>query len=109
MAQQEPHSRDGGDDDEQGEEPGESDDAIAAELVDGAELPDLSEARELPQRPLLDRKVSKSTLLARYDPLEAYMRDVQRYKLLTPEEEHAAAVKYFKEGDLEAARICAWW
>jgi RNA polymerase sigma-32 factor len=41
--------------------------------------------------------------LARYDPLEAYMRDVQRYKLLSPEEEREAAVKYYEEGDLDAA------
>jgi RNA polymerase sigma-32 factor len=102
--QREPHSREDGDDDAQGDEPGEpSDDAIEAELVDGEELPDLSSARELPPRPMLERKSNKSTLLARYDPLEAYMRDVQRYKLLTAEEEHAAAVKYFKDGDLEAA------
>jgi len=41
--------------------------------------------------------------LARYDPLQAYMRDVQRYKLLTPQEEHEAAVRYFESGDVDAA------
>jgi len=41
--------------------------------------------------------------LARYDPLQAYMRDVQRYKLLTPQEEHDAAVRYFESGDVDAA------
>lgn len=41
--------------------------------------------------------------LAHYDPLQAYMRDVQRYKLLTREEEHEAAVKYYEDGDVDAA------
>jgi RNA polymerase sigma-32 factor len=73
-------------------------DAIPAELVeDGGEAP--LDARPLP--PLAER--GKAGPLARYDPLQAYMRDVQRYRLLTPAEEHEAAVKYYKEGDLEAA------
>ncbi|MEM7609973.1 MAG: RNA polymerase factor sigma-32 [Myxococcota bacterium] len=42
--------------------------------------------------------------IARRDPLAAYMRDVQRYKLLTREEEHDLAVRYVEEGDLDAAR-----
>ncbi|MDD9971126.1 MAG: RNA polymerase factor sigma-32 [Myxococcales bacterium] len=41
--------------------------------------------------------------LARYDPLQAYMRDVQRYRLLTPAEEREAAIQYYEEGDVEAA------
>ena len=31
------------------------------------------------------------------------MRDVQRHRLLTPQEEHDAAVKYYEQGDLDAA------
>jgi RNA polymerase sigma-32 factor len=41
--------------------------------------------------------------LARYDPLQAYMRDVQRYRLLTPEEEQQTAIRYYETGDVEAA------
>src|SRR6195952_2543396 len=48
-------------------------------------------------------RTSRSAPLARYDPLQAYMRDVQRYKLLTPAEEHDAAVRYFDSGDVDAA------
>lgn len=92
----------GGEDKEQ-----DDDAAFEAELVDASEVPDvpivddavLTVDKRLPLR----KAGGKSTLLARYDPLEAYMRDVQRYKLLTAEEEHDAAVKYFKDGDLEAA------
>ena len=67
-------------------------DAVRAEVVDGSE-PELSHALS----------VDRSAPLARYDPLQAYMRDVQRYKLLTPQEEHDAAVRYFESGDVDAA------
>jgi RNA polymerase sigma-32 factor len=48
-------------------------------------------------------RVDRGAPLARYDPLQAYMRDVQRYKLLTPEEEREAATRYFESGDVDAA------
>jgi RNA polymerase sigma-32 factor len=78
------------------------DDAFAAELVEdemasqGDEsYPSLSTPTRLAKAP--------ASPLARYDPLQAYMRDVQRYKLLTPQEEREAAVRYYEQGDLEAA------
>ena len=45
-----------------------------------------------------------SSHAASQDPLQAYMRDVQRYSLLTPEETHDLAVKYTTTGDVEAAK-----
>ena len=42
--------------------------------------------------------------IARRDPLALYMRDVNRYSLLSTAEEKALAVKYFDDGDLDAAR-----
>lgn len=47
---------------------------------------------------------SSPSALSRRDPLGAYMRDVQRYPLLSKDEEHALAVKYFEDGDVEAAK-----
>ncbi len=47
---------------------------------------------------------ASQSALTRRDPLGAYMRDVQRYPLLSKEEEHELAVKFFEEEDLEAAR-----
>jgi RNA polymerase sigma-32 factor len=44
-----------------------------------------------------------ATALSTQDPLAAYMRDVQRYPLLTPEEEHSLAVTYAQTGDVKAA------
>ena len=79
---------DGGDDDS---------DAIAAELVDG------DEGAAIGLRPRPTERSDRATPLARYDPLQAYMRDVQRHRLLTPEEEKEAALKYYEHGDVDAA------
>ncbi|MFO0681793.1 MAG: RNA polymerase factor sigma-32 [Sandaracinus sp.] len=46
----------------------------------------------------------ESGAISQSDPLQAYMRDVQRYSLLTPEETHDLAVKYVQTGDVEAAK-----
>lgn len=80
------------------------DDAVTAELVD--DMPPESEAfdaREVRAPSKRSSASSASGSLARYDPLQAYMRDVQRYRLLTPEEEHEAALRYYEQGDVEAA------
>ncbi len=44
-----------------------------------------------------------TSLPARQDPLQAYMADVRRYDLLTPEEEHDLAVRYREDEDPDAA------
>jgi RNA polymerase sigma-32 factor len=53
-----------------------------------------------PPKPEPKRKAS----LARHDPLQAYMKEVQRYPLLSPEKEHDLAVRYREKDDLGAAR-----
>jgi RNA polymerase sigma-32 factor len=52
----------------------------------------------------VDALAAPSAPLTRRDPLGVYMRDLQRYPLLTKEQEHELAVRFFKENDLEAAR-----
>ena len=42
--------------------------------------------------------------LARRDPMGAYMREVRRYPLLTPDEERALATRLVEHGDTVAAR-----
>jgi RNA polymerase sigma-32 factor len=75
------------------------DTALQAEVVvDASELP-----KNLVRKKAAALAKSKAAPLARYDPLQAYMRDVQRYKLLTPEEEREAATLYFETGDVQAA------
>src|SRR5205823_8006768 len=46
---------------------------------------------------------SKDHALSRYDPMQAYLHEVQRHPLLTPEEEHTLADRYYKTGDVAAA------
>lgn len=96
----------------------DDDDAIEAQLVepeDGydaeraidAELVEPAARKRGPGRKLTasGKALAKrgTAPLARYDPLQAYMRDVQRYKLLTREEEREAAIKYYEHGDVDAA------
>ncbi len=47
---------------------------------------------------------SSSTSVATYDPLTAYIQQIRRYPLLSPEEEHELAVKYQEHGDDSAAK-----
>ena len=58
---------------------------------------------------------ARGSSLARYDPLQAYMREVQRHPLLTPDEEHELAVHYHEDERRRqrprgsSRRTCAWW
>ncbi|MBT8453938.1 MAG: RNA polymerase factor sigma-32 [Deltaproteobacteria bacterium] len=73
------------------------------------EMDDLQEAEISEDAPRLDEEgpdalaVPRSAL-SRRDPLAVYMRDVQRYPLLSKEEEHELAVRFLEEEDLEAAK-----
>jgi RNA polymerase sigma-32 factor len=70
-------------------------DAFEAEVVDDPELSKVALSRGSGGK--------SAGPLARYDPLEAYMRDVQRYPLLSAEEEKETALAYFEDGDVDAA------
>jgi RNA polymerase sigma-32 factor len=79
-------------------EPGESDlvEPDLAELDADVEVGSLS-------LPIRARDAGRSAL-STTDPLAAYMRDVQRYPVLSAEEQHALAVRYATTGDVDAAR-----
>jgi RNA polymerase sigma-32 factor len=47
--------------------------------------------------------LSSQAALSRTDPLQAYLREVQRHHLLTPEEEKTLTVHYSKTGDVATA------
>lgn len=55
-----------------------------------------------PERALV--RSSDGDSLARLDPLQMYMREVQQHPLLSPDEEKRLAVRYAETGDLDAAR-----
>ena len=61
----------------------------AAEVVDEAELEKLGG--------------DSGGAITRADPMQVYMREIQRHRLLTPDEEHSLAVTYAKTQDVAAA------
>ena len=75
-----------------------------AEVIDAADSEDTDEERELGEEaePAVDSESeSESEIetadergLARFDALQAYMREVQRHPLLSSDEEHKLAVQY---------------
>jgi RNA polymerase sigma-32 factor len=46
---------------------------------------------------------AKGKALVPFDPLQRYLREIRRFKLLSREEEHRLAVQYKELGDLDAA------
>jgi RNA polymerase sigma-32 factor len=79
------------DDDADPDDEVHADDALEPEIVEVTDY-------ELPPAP------TDSSSLTRYDPLQAYMRDVHRYSVLDAESQRALAVRYREEGDVDAAR-----
>jgi len=88
-----------GNDGDDAQEDAFSADALAAD--DAAVYADVS-AQDV-KLPVKRKKSAGTDSLSRQDPLAAYMRDVQRYPLLTPEEEHSLAVTYAETGDVKTA------
>jgi RNA polymerase sigma-32 factor len=70
------------------------DEALEGEVVD---LDD----NDLP--PLKPKGGDSGAALTRYDALQAYMRDVHRYKVLDAEKQRELAVRYRDTGDVDAA------
>ena len=86
------------------------DDALEAELVDAEEAEASTETDVEPvglatrDPATTGQATGTGKAITREDPLGAYMRDVQRYRLLSPDEEHDLAVRYVEKGDIDAAR-----
>ncbi|MCG8554266.1 MAG: RNA polymerase factor sigma-32 [Proteobacteria bacterium] len=88
-------------------------DPIEAEIVESSTVEPLqAEVAGVPASDADETKSAASSLasrnlggvrLARYDALQVYMRDVQRYALLEPDEERRLAARYRKTGDVDAA------
>jgi RNA polymerase sigma-32 factor len=76
-------------------------DLVAAAAIDVGDEPADDDLPE-PKVPAL--RSDRGGSLARRDPMAAYMAETRRYPLLTPEEEHALAVRLVEHGDTAAAR-----
>ncbi|WP_437287972.1 RNA polymerase factor sigma-32 [Sorangium sp. So ce406] len=77
---------------------------VVGEVIDDANV-DLNDI-EIPRSARLgasEGRGSSDAALSRTDPLQAYLREVQRHRLLTPEEEKELTVKYAKTQDVATA------
>ena len=102
-----------GEDDEDAEAEG-GDDVDDGFLADAAKVIDIAAADEDAEAAPADdgaEEVRESDYgregrvgLIKRDPMQAYMQEVRRFPLLTPEEEHALAVRLVEGGDSKAAR-----
>jgi RNA polymerase sigma-32 factor len=93
------------DTDEESEKDG--DDGLDKDLLEAASTIDVGEEPVVVDDgddvPIVPAKREAGSI-ARRDPLSTYMSETRRYPLLTPEEEHALAVRLVEHGDTGAAR-----
>jgi RNA polymerase sigma-32 factor len=82
------------------DEPAEEEEEV---LEVSAELVDETEPVGEPAAFVAEPKGAAGTAITRFDPLQAYLREIQRHPLLTPEQEHSLAVRYAETGDVETA------
>jgi RNA polymerase sigma-32 factor len=91
---------------EEGDEPVEAVDGevidVAAEIVD-EESVDPDAAKVIDRTLRNDRPDRDDAALSRTDPLQAYLREVQRHKLLTPDEEKELTQKFASTQDARTA------
>ncbi|HEX7602720.1 MAG TPA: RNA polymerase factor sigma-32 [Polyangiaceae bacterium] len=100
----------GGEDAESEDGESESEGDATSEVVEVAE-PEFAaetedtEAEETVERdePVPVSSSDTSSALTRFDPMAAYLREVQRHPLLTPEETHTLAVKFLETQDSRIA------
>ena len=91
-------------------EPSEADAATDADAddapVDAEAYPEVVDDGSVPLAQGKARESSESSSIERFDPLSAYLREVQRHRLLSPEETQALAEKFVKTQDsATAARL----
>ncbi len=65
--------------------------------------PDVADDGAIPARTAKAREPAGASAIERFDPLSAYLREVQRHRLLAPEETQALAEKFVKTQDSAAA------
>jgi RNA polymerase sigma-32 factor len=93
--------------DDEGEESGDEEPSEELAAEGEGDVPDEEEAEaegpaEVPQETALVPLPPRGVVP--FDPLQVYINQARQYPLLTPDEEHALAVRYQETGDIEAAR-----
>ncbi|MCX5747817.1 MAG: RNA polymerase factor sigma-32 [Proteobacteria bacterium] len=91
-------------DDEDAEEEKDADEGVDTDLANATVEISADGEVELVDAEEAPAPRSTGGSLARRDPLGAYINETKRFKLLTPDEEHALAVRLVEHGDTSAAR-----
>jgi RNA polymerase sigma-32 factor len=92
-----------------GQDPGQESDIGELDLsdssvsVDGLLFNQEKQARSESTFDAGEPSASGSTEVVRYDPLQSYIAEVRRFPLLSKEEEHEIALRWYRHGDREAA------
>ncbi|UQA63679.1 RNA polymerase factor sigma-32 [Polyangium aurulentum] len=92
--------------DEEGEGGGDSDAEVVEvvpEIVDGMPVDEPIEEEPISDWSPPAQPAAGDTALSRTDPLQAYLREVQRHQLLTPEEEQKLTRHYVETQDVKTA------
>ena len=90
-----PEREDPNDEREADQEHDDGPDAVEEDKDEKEEKDDAGTGREI--------AAPSSASIARYDPMAAYLREVQRHPLLTPEQTHELAVRYVTTQDAASA------
>jgi len=92
-------------DDDRSQPDSDEEAALDAELVEGeiveGEIVDIDDS-DL-SLPVIPGAAGDKGALTRYDPMQAYMRDVHRYRVLDADKQRELALRYRETGDLDAA------
>ncbi|MGE0403319.1 MAG: RNA polymerase factor sigma-32 [Kofleriaceae bacterium] len=103
-AEKDPDGQDEEESEEEAEKDGDDVDPDLAEDAANAALAAEGESVGDDDVELPEPKPSRGGSLAKRDPMAAYMNEVRRYPLLTPEEEKSLATRLVEHGDTTAAR-----
>jgi RNA polymerase sigma-32 factor len=93
-------------DEDESEEPEGEPSTETLDAAGDAGLPDEEASSDEGEEPSVALEPVRTTgrSLAARDPLQRYIEEIRRYALLSREEEHELAVRYAKDGDVDAAR-----
>ncbi|MFN0253631.1 MAG: RNA polymerase factor sigma-32 [Kofleriaceae bacterium] len=103
-AEKDPDGRDEGEGEEEEEKDKEGDDVDPDLAEDAANAALAAEDETVGDLEDVPEPKSRGGSLAKRDPMAAYMNEVRRYPLLTPEEEKSLATRLVEHGDTTAAR-----
>ena len=103
-AEKDPEAADEDADADEDAEPADKDVDVDPDVIEAASAVSEDESVDEVEDAAEPKVATRGGSLARRDPMSAYMNEVRRYPLLTPEEEKSLATRLVEHGDTSAAR-----